>query len=71
MFRIRFKTKDGSVVMDREGDKSIWVNRNTGRLDDVFADYSISRDASRKGVKILAYELNADKTAVEAIVDWL
>lgn len=67
-YRVKFVTRDGSIIMNREADKSFYFR--DGRVyDQEFIDYSLSRDAREHAVKILS--LTVTENGVHAIVEYL
>lgn len=69
MFRIRFTTNDGVLVMDREADPSYWLRY--GKVDKEFAGPGLDADARTKGVRVLSYELSGHGQTIEVKVAWL
>ena len=67
-FRVRFETKDGSLIMNRPAERDYYVDRYGRPLLD-FLELSLGRDAREKGVKVVSWTLT--KEALVAIVDWL
>jgi hypothetical protein len=69
-FRIKFKTRDGSIVMNREANREYYLDDNNRIVDHQFMDISLKKDASEKGVRIVG---NYDVTCygITCTVEWL
>lgn len=64
---IKFITKDGIVLQNRKTSSDCYyINEYP---DTAFIDYSLTRDADEKGVKIIGYSI-ISKQLIEAIVEW-
>lgn len=64
--RLRFQTKDGSLVTNRVIDSDFWP---TYKNDKEFREYSFKIEARTKGVKIISWSFEGDDLV--AIVEWL
>lgn len=67
-FRVKFVTKDGSLVMNRPADVEYYIKRN-GQPDVEFVEYILKADSRDRGVRVVSYTLT--KEGLNAIVDWL
>lgn len=59
--RIKFVTKDGVVVMNRETEK--WVVE-----DRELIPFTLGHDARNKGVRVLSWKV--DPSGIQAVVEW-
>lgn len=68
-FRIKFITKDGSLIQNRPTDVKHYVDR-WGKVDSTFVESVLRADAHEKGVRVVYYKFDKS-TGVEAVVEWL
>lgn len=68
-FRVKFVTRDGSLVQNRPADVEYYIDR-WGRVNSEFVEYVLNADAREKGVRIVHYTVNKT-TGIEAVVEWL
>jgi hypothetical protein len=67
-YRLQLTTKDGSLVMNRSTDKSMW--RWQGKwYDDKMIRLLIEKDCREKGVRLVSYTMHDDY--MDGIVEWL
>lgn len=70
-FRVCLKTKDGSLIQNRESDPKFWFHMDRNRLieNEDFVRISLATDCREKGVRLISYII--DTNGVNAIVDYL
>ena len=66
-FKVTFKTKDGSLVMDRKTSADHYFS--FGRPNESFVKLVLEADSRWKGVRVVSHELTKD--GLTAIVEWL
>lgn len=68
-FRVKFVTKDGSLIQNRPADVEYYIDR-WGNVNTEFLTYILNSDAREKGVRVVSYTIDKVR-GVEAIVDWI
>lgn len=68
------KTRDGSLIQNRKGDRDFYIRTRTYRgkvvetILDSFAIEMLKIDCRQKGVKLVSYTY--DENGIYAIVEW-
>lgn len=66
-FRIKFVTKDGSLVMNRPADISYYFDGRKPNTE--FINFVLSADSRERGVRVVKYDIT--KEELTATVEWL
>lgn len=67
-FTVTFKTKDGSLVVNRRSDAELYFDhRDQPQLQ--FIQNVLEANSREKGVRVLSYKITKD--GLTAIVEWL
>lgn len=68
-FRLVLKTKDGSLIVNREAQKDFYTEKHEIYNGMVFAEHSLRIDAREHGVKLISWSMTDE--AVVGIVEYL
>jgi len=68
-FRVKFETKDGIVLKNRQSTPDPFFTA-WGFVDKEFVEYSLAIDSREIGVRIISYTIDKE-TGIHAIVEWL
>ena len=68
-FTVRFKTKDGILLMEKKTNSIHYFPVGGNTFDEEFIDYSLAIDCRQRGVKLVSKTIT--KSGIDAIVSWL